>query len=81
MDGALGYDRNRKASLYATVGIADYWIVNLVDDQLEVYRQPIPDSSQAYCHGYGSRQILGKADVVAPLAPAGSSLAVGELLG
>ena len=39
-DTTLKNDRIRKASLYARAGIADYWIINLVDRQLEVYRQP-----------------------------------------
>jgi hypothetical protein len=33
----LRFDRGRKGSLYARSGIADYWILNLVDRQLEVY--------------------------------------------
>src|SRR5262249_38816140 len=37
----LRHDRGRKASLYARAGIADYWIVNLVDRQLEIYRDPV----------------------------------------
>src|SRR5262249_53276380 len=42
-DSTLSQDRNAKASLYAAGGIADYWIVNLVQLQLEVYRDPVPD--------------------------------------
>src|SRR5262249_25072776 len=36
----LAYDRSTKASLYARAGIADYWIVNLVDRQVGVLRNP-----------------------------------------
>src|SRR5689334_16415225 len=32
--------RRRKAAAYARSGIADYWIVNLVDRVLEVHREP-----------------------------------------
>src|SRR6266566_5110868 len=32
--------RGRKATAYARGGIADYWIVNLLDRVLEVYREP-----------------------------------------
>jgi Uma2 family endonuclease len=39
-DSTLAYDRRRKGSLYARAGVADYWIVNLVQRQLEVYRAP-----------------------------------------
>jgi Uma2 family endonuclease len=39
-DSTLGFDRQTKAPLYAAAGISEYWIVNLVDDRLEVYSQP-----------------------------------------
>ncbi|MFO0928031.1 MAG: Uma2 family endonuclease [Gemmataceae bacterium] len=42
-DATLNYDRRQKGSLYARGGVTDYWIVNLPDRRLEVYRQPIAD--------------------------------------
>jgi Uma2 family endonuclease len=39
-DSTLNFDKNTKAPLYAAAGISEYWIVNLVDNQLEIYRQP-----------------------------------------
>lgn len=39
-DTSLDYDRGLKAELYADAEIPDYWIVNLVDDCVEVYRDP-----------------------------------------
>jgi Uma2 family endonuclease len=39
-DSTLNFDRNTKAPLYAAAGISEYWIVNLVDDRLEIYTQP-----------------------------------------
>ncbi|HEY7654371.1 MAG TPA: hypothetical protein VIG07_16270 [Methylomirabilota bacterium] len=39
------YDRLiEKGSPYARAGLADYWIVNLVDRVLEVYREPAADA-------------------------------------
>ena len=46
-DSTLAYDRNRKMRLYAAAGIQEYWIVNLVDNVLEVYRDPIGSGSSA----------------------------------
>ena len=40
-DSTLIADRVVKAELYAKHSIQDYWIVNLVDRQLEVHRRPI----------------------------------------
>jgi Uma2 family endonuclease len=39
-DSSLNIDRQIKLPLYASAGIQEYWIVNLVDNQLEVYRDP-----------------------------------------
>ena len=79
-DSTLSYDRNRKASLYARAGIADYWIVNLVNHQLEVRRDPRPDPSQHYGYGYASVTTLVPPAVVNPLAAPQVSLAVADLL-
>lgn len=39
-DTSLVYDRDIKGPLYAQAGIAEYWLVNLIDRQVEVYRRP-----------------------------------------
>lgn len=42
-DSSIKFDRETKAPLYAAAGISEYWIVNLIDDRLEIYRQPEGD--------------------------------------
>jgi Uma2 family endonuclease len=42
-ESSLRFDRRDKGSLYARANLQDYWIVNLVDRVLEVYREPAPD--------------------------------------
>lgn len=79
-DTTLAYDRGQKASLYARAGIADYWIVNLVNRQVEVLRQPQPDTAQHYGHGYGSSTILLPPAQVSSLAAPSVSVAVADLL-
>ncbi len=79
-ESTLHYDRTSKASLYARAGIADYWIVNLVNNQLEVRRDPRPDPSQHYGHGYASLTTLVPPAVLNPLAAPQVSLAVADLL-
>ena len=39
-DSTLADDRGVKARMYATSGIQEYWIVNCVDRQIEVYTDP-----------------------------------------
>jgi Uma2 family endonuclease len=79
-ESSLRFDRERKGSLYARAGIQDYWIVNLVDRALEVYRDPRPDPAAEYGWRYGSVATWTPGAVVAPLAFASSRVAVAELL-
>jgi Uma2 family endonuclease len=39
-DSSLGTDRITKSALYAEAGVPEYWIVNLIDRCVEVYRAP-----------------------------------------
>ena len=50
-DTTLRADR-LKARLYAAAGVPNYWIINLVDRQVEVHTDPSPN-------GYRSRVVLG----------------------
>ena len=79
-DSSLSYDRNRKGSLYARAGIADYWIVNLVDNRLEVYRDPIPDPTERYGHRYATHVDLVPPATISPLAFPGIVIPVASLL-
>ena len=79
-DTTLSYDRGAKASLYAKMGIRDYWIVDVNGDCLEVRRDPRPDPSQPWGHGYASLVKLESGDTVSPLAAPGIRTAVADLL-
>jgi Uma2 family endonuclease len=79
-DSSLQFDRQRKSSLYARAGIDDYWIVNLIDRVLEVYRDPGPEPSAFYGWQYRSVTTLAPPAVVVPLAFASSRIAVADLL-
>jgi Uma2 family endonuclease len=77
---SLAFDRGEKGSLYARGGIRDYWIVNLVDRLLEVYREPEPDSTAPYGWRYRIVQRLERDAVVSPLALPSMRVAVAALL-
>jgi Uma2 family endonuclease len=53
-ESSLAFDRTRKGSLYARAGIADYWIVNLEECVVEVYRDPGPDLTAPFGWRYSS---------------------------
>ncbi len=42
-DSSLADDRKYATEMYGPAGIPVYWIVNLVDRQVEVYTDPTPD--------------------------------------
>lgn len=46
-DSSLPTDRSLKGRLYARSRVREYWIVNLVDRQVEVYTDPTGDADQA----------------------------------
>jgi len=74
-DATLQRDKTLKLRLYAAAGIPAYWILNLPDQQLEVYTNPADT-------GYGQQQIYTTSDKV-PLVLDGetvTSLAVKDLL-
>jgi len=60
-ESSLTGDTGEKANLYAASGIADYWVVDLSDDCVEVFRDPRPS-------GYQSRQKRRGEDELRPLA-------------
>jgi len=40
-DSSLVPDRLTKAAIYARAGLPEYWLVNLVDDCIEIFRKPV----------------------------------------
>ena len=67
-DTSLEYDRTEKMSLYAAAGIPEYWIVNLVERCVEVYREPVaPVAGTAFNARYRALRYYGLDEVVSPL--------------
>jgi Uma2 family endonuclease len=79
-DTTLSYDRNHKGSLYARAGIADYWIVNVNANLLEVHRYPIVDATTPFGWRYSSIQVLQVGASVQPVALPGVDIPVADLL-
>jgi Uma2 family endonuclease len=77
---SLDFDRREKASLYARAWIADYWILNLREQLLEVYREPAPAPQARYGHRYGATITLGPKDHVSPLVAPTATILVADLL-
>jgi Uma2 family endonuclease len=77
---SLALDRLRKGGLYARAGITDYWVVNLIDEVLEVYREPARAPSGHGDWTYDSVRLLRRSAVVTPLAAPRARIRVAGLL-
>src|SRR5215468_4978070 len=55
---SLSIDRERKGSLYARAQLQEYWILNLEQRVLEVYREPVADPSGVFGWRFSRREDL-----------------------
>ena len=76
----LGVARGRKATAYARGGIADYWIVNLIDRVLEVHREPARPGPARRRWDYAAVDVFGSDALVTPLAAPAARIRVADLL-
>lgn len=72
---SLPQDRLSKSRIYAGAGIPEYWIVNLREDCVEVYRSP--DVAHRL---YAARHIAGRGERIALVAFPDTGIAVDALL-
>lgn len=72
-ESSLLHDRKRKSRLYARAEIPEYWMMNLVEWCLEVYRDPEDGI-------YRSHTILREGDSISPIARPDVTIAVSDLL-
>jgi Uma2 family endonuclease len=79
-ESSLRSDRERKGSLYARAGLPDYWVLNLEDNVLEVYREPAADPSAPFGWRYARREVFDASSEVNPLAAPGAHIRVADLL-
>ena len=73
-DSSFDDDHDVKGPLYARNAIPEYWIVNLNDDTVHVFRDPKPDGT------WGSTQQLVRGGTLTVAALPGVSFAVNDIL-
>lgn len=71
-DSSLGFDLGEKAALYATWGIADYWVVDVRSMVIHRHRQPQNGA-------YDEVRILRSGDMLAPICLPAAKLDLAEL--
>lgn len=72
-DSSLGFDRGRKADLYARAGITEYWVVDALSSRFEIFRSPSPQ-------GYQDIRTRLPGESVSPLAFPDLVLPVSEIV-
>jgi Uma2 family endonuclease len=77
---SLGFDRGSKASMYASRGVPDYWLINVVDDQVEIYRNPVRDEQAAFGWKYAPALVRKRGEHVDLLAAPGRLIEVARML-
>ena len=77
-DTSLSFDRKIKAELYAKAKIEDYWIVNLKERCIEIYRRPVKDKNLGYI--YTEIFVVGESESVSPLAKPKAKIKVADIL-
>jgi len=77
---SLALDREHKSGLYARAGVADYWIINLPERVIEIYRQPAPASETPFGWRYQRAQRLAPGATISPLSAPEADIAVSDLL-
>ena len=79
-ESTIETDRREKASLYASGGIADYWVIDLTTSRVLVFRSPKPDPKSKFGQDYASVSAHGRDDKLAPLAAPNTRILVSDLL-
>jgi Uma2 family endonuclease len=73
-------DRDYKFSLYARAGIPECWLVDVIDDTLEVHRGPEVSPAALYGWRYAMVETLRPPAVVRPLVAPDAVIRVADLL-
>jgi len=76
----LALARGRKAAAYARAGLADYWVVNLVNRALEVHREPARPGPARRHWGYAMIETLRADATITPLAAPAAPIHIADLL-
>lgn len=72
-DTSLRFDRSEKAELYATAGVGDYWVLDVVGRKLHVFRNPADGQ-------YAEQKAYAPDAAVAPLLAPDKPVRVADLL-
>jgi Uma2 family endonuclease len=73
-DSSVDYDRGVKAPLYARSGIPEYWLDDVGQQHVTIYREPTPD-------GYAVVRVARRGETIRPVMLPDLEVAVDDILG
>ncbi|MCI0703486.1 MAG: Uma2 family endonuclease [Planctomycetia bacterium] len=79
-DATLSYDLTTKAEMYATANVPEYWVLDVENRALHVFRDPAPLQTELEATAYQTHLTLSPADHASPLAAPNVSILVSDLL-
>lgn len=74
MDTSAGVDRQVKLPLYARHGVSEVWLVSLLDENVEVYKNPVSGS-------YQDKHVITRGQSLSPMAFPELLLDASDILG
>ncbi|MCE9566450.1 MAG: Uma2 family endonuclease [Planctomycetes bacterium] len=79
-DTTLQTDLTVKAERYATAGVTDYWVLDIVNRQLIVLRDPAPLPEGLGATAYRDQKTYAPTERISPLAAPQASILISDLL-
>lgn len=79
-DTSLAMDTGAKVHIYAAAGVPEYWVIDVNDPRLLVFRDPVADATAPRGHRYASTLTLAPTDTVTPSAAPTAVIRVADLL-
>jgi Uma2 family endonuclease len=79
-DSTLFFDTTTKAELYATAAVPEYWVIDLQNRRLLVFRDPVALPEGLGATAYRTHLTFDPADAVSPLAAPAATVRVADLL-
>jgi Uma2 family endonuclease len=79
-DTCLRFDRTTKARLYASAGVPEYWIVDLINRRVEVRTEPAQHAGDGGQAGYARTRIFLADQEISPQCATGARIKFSDLL-
>ena len=76
---SLTSDTTTKAELYASARVPEYWVIDVTNRQLHIFRDPVAQPTGRGANAYRTRQTLSAEDAVSPSSAPTALIKVADL--